>query len=93
MTAPPAAQICSCADKKSDGTRDRCAAGQQLWNELIEARDALRENQGSGSRVGRKPAIDEFARRRDTYHEHLKGEASWERQMRRASHLEAMLGY
>ena len=69
MTAT-ATQTCSCTEKKSDGMRDRCATGERLWEELIEARDALRE--GQGDRTGRKQLIDEFAARRDAYQDHVR---------------------
>ncbi len=63
MTAPTVA-TCGCEPDS------RCEEAQRLWDELIEARDQLRANERSGSRVGRKPAIDEFAHRRDAFHEH-----------------------
>lgn len=68
MTAPTTTTItCGCTQD------ERCEEGQRLWDELIEARDAVRE--GQGQKKGHKARLNEFARRRDAYHEHLREEA------------------
>lgn len=64
-TAP---QVLSCGCELDGGrVASRCPEADRLWAELIEARDALRDNRGSGSRKGRKQSIDAFAAARDAY--------------------------
>lgn len=70
VKAPTA--TCGCV-KGSDGLRDRCEAGEKLWQDLTEARDLMQA--GDPMRRGHKSRINDFAAKREAYHEHI-GRAS-----------------
>jgi hypothetical protein len=64
---------CGCEVAVERGSRTLaapCEEAERLRSEVATARDALRANERSGSRVGRKPAINEFAAARDEYWAH-----------------------
>jgi len=65
---------CGCTTRGSGASLiARCAEATRLRAKLIDARDELQANERSGSRVGRKPAINAFAAARDEYQRHWRG--------------------
>lgn len=75
--APPARCACAAGPPRRGGGREmeRCPVGEQLWGELIDARDAASADPRR-SVSGKKERLDAFATARDLYHAHVRGEAA-----------------